>query len=71
MRRTGYPKLFPVLNPQNGDGSLKAGDIIRRMPFANTDDASIEDIQNTGLSALGGPDLQATRLWWDVDAANF
>ena len=71
MRRTGYPKMFPVLNPQNGDGSLKAGGIIRRMPFALTDDASIVDIQTTGLSALGGSDLQATRLWWDVDTSNF
>lgn len=71
MRRTGYPKVFPVLNPSNGDGSLKAGDLIRRMPFPNTDDASIQDIQTTGLKALGGPDLQATRLWWDVNAPNF
>ena len=71
MRRTGYPKVFPVLNPGNGDGSLKAGDLIRRMPFPNTDDASIQDIQTTGLKALGGSDLQATRLWWDVNTPNF
>lgn len=71
MRRTGYPKVFPVLNPGNGDGSLRYGDIIRRMPFPNTDDSSIKDIQESGLKALGGADLQATRLWWDVNGPNF
>ena len=71
LRRTGYPKLFPVLNPQDGDGSLHEGDIIRRMPFPGYDDASIQDIQNSGLKALGGADQQGTRLWWDVDAPNF
>ncbi|MBQ8968468.1 MAG: SusD/RagB family nutrient-binding outer membrane lipoprotein [Bacteroidaceae bacterium] len=71
LRRTGYPKLFPVLNPDDGDGSLNEGDIIRRCVFPNTDDSSLRDIQETGLSALGGPDQQATRLWWDIDVPNF
>ena len=71
LRRTGYPRMFPVLNPSDGDGSLQYGDIIRRMPFPGTDDASLKDINETGLKALGGPDLQATRLWWDVDRSNF
>jgi len=35
------------------------------------DDASLVDIQETGLNALGGQDLQGTRLWWDIDQANF
>lgn len=71
LRRTGYPRVFPVLNPQDGDGSLKDGDLIRRMPFPGYDDASIQDIQSTGLKALGGADEQGTRLWWDVDKGNF
>lgn len=66
LRRTGYPRLIPVLNPQDGDGSLKEGDLIRRMPWASTDAQTIANIEATGLAALGGPDLQATRLWWDV-----
>ena len=41
------------------------------MPFPGTDDASLVDIQETGLNALGGQDLQGTRLWWDIDQANF
>ncbi|MBR6016100.1 MAG: SusD/RagB family nutrient-binding outer membrane lipoprotein, partial [Prevotella sp.] len=44
LRRTGYPKLFPVLNADEGDGSLKYGDVIRRAPFPDTDDASVADI---------------------------
>ena len=66
MRRTGYPKMFPVLNVEEGDGSLKAGDLVRRILFPNSDDASLKDIQSTGLKALGGPDQQGTRVWWDV-----
>lgn len=71
MRRTGYPKVFPVLNPDDGDGSLSYGDLIRRMPFPLNDLSSLQDIQSSGLNALGGQDLQATRLWWDLDVPNF
>lgn len=71
MRRTGYPKVFPVLNSSDGDGTLKEGDMVRRMIFPNTDDASLKDIKETGLKALGGEDKQGTRLWWDVERANF
>ena len=34
--------------------------------FPNDDQASINDIQTSGLDALGGGDFQGTRLWWDV-----
>lgn len=67
MRRTGYPKVFDVQNPDDGDGSLFLGDIIRRIPWVPTDPASKEMVKNSGLKALNGPDEQATRLWWDVD----
>lgn len=70
LRRTGYPKVFPVLNPDDGDGSLKKGEIIHRMPFPMLDPSSQQDIINTGLGALGGPDLQSTRLWWDVETSS-
>lgn len=80
LRRTGYPRLFPVLNPDDGDGSLNMGDnadycsgmnIIRRLPWFTDDPQTKEDLNATGLPALGGPDQQGTRLWWDVDAPNF
>lgn len=71
LRRTGYPKLFPVLNPDDGDGSVLPGEMIRRIPWAATDPQIQSMIDNTGIPALRGEDVQSTRLWWDVDAPNF
>ncbi len=71
MRRTGYPKLFPVLNTDDGDGSIEQGEMIRRIPWVPTDPIAINKVENSGIPALGGPDEQATRLWWDVDKGNF
>lgn len=71
LRRTGYPKVFPVLNTWDGDGSLGDGQLIRRMPWLPQDEATKEDVNTTGIEALGGADLQGTRLWWDVEGGNF
>ena len=71
LRRTGYPKLFPVLNTDDGDGSIEQGDMIRRIPWVPTDPVAAGMVDASGISALGGADEQATRLWWDVDAPNF
>ena len=71
LRRTGYPKLFPVLNTQDGDGSIPQGEMIRRIPWQPNDPIMIELVENSAIPALGGDDLQFTRLWWDVDAPNF
>ena len=71
LRRTGYPKLFPVLNASDGDGSIKQGEMIRRIPYRYTDPVQLGYWEATGLPALGGPDVQATRLWWDVEGGNF
>lgn len=71
MRRTGYPKMFPVLNPSDGDGSLKDGDLIRRIVWSSDDPQTQQDLEETGIPALGGDDLQGTRLWWDIDGSNF
>lgn len=73
MRRTGYPKIFPVLNPTLGnDGELPNGELIRRMRLPNGDtEAGLVDIQTSGLDALGGPDLFSTRVFWDIEQGNF
>jgi hypothetical protein len=71
MRRTGYPKVFPVLNAGDGNGSIKQGEMIRRIPWNASDPIVQQLIEASGIPTLGGPDLQATRLWWDVDAPNF
>ncbi len=71
MRRTGYPKVFPVLNTDDGDGSIQQGEMIRRIPWNASDPLVISCINASGIPALGGEDLQATRLWWDADVPNF
>lgn len=70
LRRTGYPELFPVLNTDDGDGSLNAGEIIRRIPWVPTDPQALNIVNSSAVPALGGPDEQATRLWWDVEGAS-
>ena len=86
LRRTGYPKLFPVLHPEHSDGTIKPGDpkvqtadnIMRRIPWVSDDPQTKEDIKATGIPALSedtnnkpATDTQMQRLWWDVDAPNF
>ena len=72
LRRTGYPKLFPVLNVEDGDGSLVQGDIIRKIPLPGRDTSvGMSDITASGIEALGGSDTQGTRVWWDVAGSNF
>lgn len=69
IRRTGYPRLIPVVYDA-GDHSTKGG-IIRRIPFQLEGSVSEDDVFSTGVPALGGDDYQGTRLWWDVNAPNF
>ena len=86
LRRTGYPKLFPILNTEHSDGTIKSGDpkvqtadnIMRRIPWVPDDPQTKEDINATGIPALSedtnnkpATDTQMQRLWWDVDAPNF
>lgn len=86
LRRTGYPKLFPILNTEHSDGTIKPGDpkvqtadnIMRRIPWVPVDPQTKEDINATGIPALSedtnnkpATDTQMQRLWWDVDAPNF
>lgn len=72
LRRTGYPKLFPVLNVEDGDGSLAEGDLVRRILLPGRDTSvGMSDITTSGIEALGGSDTQNTRVWWDVESSNF
>lgn len=64
LRRTGYPRIFPVNDI--GDGSLGNGRMIRRIPWNMTDAAAAQDVNTSGIEALGGSNLMRTTLWWDV-----
>lgn len=66
LRRTGYPRIFPVYDM--GDGSLGfTGRMIRRIPWNMTDAAAAQDVNTSGVEALGGSNLMRTTLWWDVE----
>ena len=65
LRRTGYPRIF--MNDDIGDGSLDSGTLIRRIPWDASDSSIAQDINTTGIEALGGPNLERTYLWWDVE----
>jgi hypothetical protein len=70
FRRTGYPRLFPVVINNSG-GTIDTDIQIRRINFSadeiNTNGANVE----TAVGYLGGPDNGGTRLWWDTAGPNF
>jgi hypothetical protein len=70
FRRTGYPKIFPVV-VNNSGGTIDTNIQIRRINFVqnelNTNAANV----NTAVGYLGGPDNGGTRLWWDTGGSNF
>jgi hypothetical protein len=73
VRRTGYPKLFPVLNAEDySDGTYTTADeIIRRIPLPGGGSTEGDaDITNTGIPALiydgGFGDYQYSPVFWDI-----
>ncbi|HTN36861.1 MAG TPA: SusD/RagB family nutrient-binding outer membrane lipoprotein [Arachidicoccus sp.] len=71
-RRTGYPKLFPVVHNNSG-GTISTEIQIRRLPYPAieyaTDNGSA--VKAAVADLLGGADNGGTRLWWDVAGPNF
>ena len=65
VRRTGYPKLYPLLNVENPD--LTVNDVFRRMTFVESEfsnnGAAVDAAMS--LSELAGGDKNSTRVWWD------
>lgn len=71
FRRTGYPRLFPVVEEVNGvprnwpDKSFDNELQIRRIPFGESTSNEQVNIPNIEV-ALGGDNTAGTRVWWDV-----
>jgi len=64
FRRTGYPKVFPVV--LNKSGGLISTDIqVRRLPFPSTEYQNNSAGVSQGIQLLGGSDNGGTKLWWD------
>ncbi|WP_259069585.1 SusD/RagB family nutrient-binding outer membrane lipoprotein [Mucilaginibacter sp. X4EP1] len=69
-RRTGYPKLFPVVN-NNSNGTIDTQIQIRRLAYPANEYSLNGPAVQQAVSTLGGPDNGGTRVWWDVNKANF
>lgn len=64
FRRTGYPKLFPVVKNYS-NGKISTTDFIRRIEFASSEYSTNPNGVQGAIQLLGGPDTGGTRLWWD------
>lgn len=69
VRRTGYPKLFPVMvNYSQGEVDTNLGP--RRLPFTISEKDNNTENYNKAVQMLGGPDNAGTRVFWDIDVPN-
>ncbi|SHF39218.1 RagB/SusD family nutrient uptake outer membrane protein [Pedobacter caeni] len=64
FRRTGFPKIFPVVNNLS-NGLISSDKQIRRSPFPQNEYLNNSAAVSQGISLLGGPDHGGTPLWWD------
>ncbi|HUC81199.1 MAG TPA: RagB/SusD family nutrient uptake outer membrane protein [Flavisolibacter sp.] len=64
FRRTGNPKLFPVVN-NNSNGTIDPAKQVRRIPYPQSEYNNNRAGVLSGVALLGGPDGGGTRLWWD------
>ncbi|MDD7884926.1 RagB/SusD family nutrient uptake outer membrane protein [Flavivirga sp. 57AJ16] len=69
-RRTGYPKIFPVVSNQSG-GKIDTDIQIRRIPFVDSELSTNPEGVAAAINLLGGEDNGGTRLWWDTGGPNF
>lgn len=63
LRRTGFPKLYPLVQSDNPDVSTK--DIIRRLTFQSYEYQTNGKAVQDAINLLGGPDKASTHVWWD------
>jgi len=63
VRRSGYPKRYPVLHSDNPD--VPAGQFVRRIVFLDYDKDRNKGAVEAAMPLLNGPDKGSTPLWWD------
>ena len=63
VRRSGYPKTYPLINSDNPD--VPKEKMIRRITFLDIERNSNSSAVTAAETLLGGPDKASTRLWWD------
>ncbi|MGP1468437.1 MAG: SusD/RagB family nutrient-binding outer membrane lipoprotein [Hoylesella shahii] len=60
IRRTGYPKVFPVAQSTSGYNL----DVPNRIPFANDELTKNPVNYRKAVQLIGGTDDYATKMWW-------
>ncbi len=64
FRRTGYPKVIPVVNNLS-NGTIDTDIQVRRMTFPRSEYANNAAEVKAATALLGGADNGGTKLWWD------
>lgn len=63
FRRTGYPKLMPVV--MNNSNVVSTERMARRLPYPQSEyTGNLENVKEAVSKYLNGPDNMATDLWW-------
>ncbi|MGN6177632.1 MAG: RagB/SusD family nutrient uptake outer membrane protein [Mucilaginibacter sp.] len=65
-RRTGYPRLFPVV-VNNSGGTISTSLQIRRLAYPSSEYTSNKANVTAAVATLGGPDNGGTPVWWDTN----
>lgn len=64
MRRSGYPKMYPLINSDNAD--VPKEKMIRRLLFLTAEYTDNPVAVKNAITLLGaGGDKESTPLWWD------
>lgn len=65
FRRTGYPKVYPVISNESAGGCVSTSTQIRRLPYPRSEYDTNQKAVEAGVKLLNGPDNAGTRIWWD------
>lgn len=66
-RRTRLPKIYPKKNSMNPNIDVSRGMIVTRLPYPDDEKTGQPEEIAKAVTLLGGPDLESTPLWWDVN----
>jgi len=70
FRRTGYPKLFTVVN-NTSNGAIDTQIQVRRLAYPVNEYSTNGTEVQKAVQLMGGRDNGGTRVWWDVAKGNF
>lgn len=68
-RRTGYPRLMPVVDNKSG-GAVNSKYGMRRLPYPSEEYSENRVNVDDAVVKLGGADDGGTRVWWDCKTLN-